>query len=68
MKGIPVGLRPPFIPFIPLKIEIKKIENIDKILVTFLNEATGWEIIIDFEHLPLNLYRFPVNARLKERP
>ena len=41
MKGIPVGLRPPFIPFISLKIDVKKIKNIDYFLVTFLYEATG---------------------------
>jgi hypothetical protein len=44
MKGIPVGLRPPSIPFIPLKIEIINIENIDNFLVTFLNEATRAEL------------------------
>jgi hypothetical protein len=41
MKGIPVGLCPASIPFIPLIIEIIYIENIDNFWVTFLNEATG---------------------------
>jgi hypothetical protein len=41
MKGNPVGLHPPFFPFIQLKIEVKKVTILNIFLVTFLNEATG---------------------------